>query len=97
MRSTRQQLEQQQTKKQSQHMVEKMLRMMKDTRKKPDTDVDLDDDSLMTNRPPAGPPRWLANTVQELDQTAHACVVYRKSMDECAKEQHSKSSKNGKC
>ena len=32
---------------------------------------------LLTNRPPAGPPRWVANTMQELVQAAQVRLVYR--------------------
>ena len=30
----------------------------------------------MTNRPPAGPPRWVANTLQELGKAAQDRLVY---------------------
>ena len=60
---------------QTQDMVEGMMRMMrgKEKRKKPDTDVELEDDPLGLHH------RWGANTMQELVQATADCLVYRQA------------------
>ena len=65
--------------KKKQDMVERMMRMMKEREtQEPDTDVELGR-PLVTNWPPAGLPRWGANTMQELVQATEDCLVYRQA------------------
>ena len=63
--------------KKTQDMMERMMRMLKEKRKKPHSDVELEDGPLMTNRPPAELPRWWAKTTQELVQATQDRLVSR--------------------